>query len=87
MLNVFFKGEKNGWDKVWGMRMIRWRGKVEFLWSIETILTLNYNYDVCHCFGDGENVMSTIPNDVEATPPSQNLKLLTHLATTLNPKP
>jgi hypothetical protein len=39
------------------------------------------------CFEDGENVRLTIPNDVQATPPSGNLKRSTHLATTLNPKP
>jgi hypothetical protein len=54
---------------------------------MKAILTLNYNYDVYHRFGDGENVRSTIPNDAQATPPSWNLKPSTHLATTLNPKP
>ncbi len=41
------------------------------MWAIST---LNFDYDVLHCFGVGENVGFAIPNNVQITPPCHNPK-------------
>jgi len=69
------------------MGMIGWWKKVGLLWSIGAILTSDFDCDVYHHFGDGENVKFVIPNGSQTIPPNWNPKPSSYLAITLNFEP